>query len=381
MKPIRIMFALAMTVLLSIATAEAGSIKIGFNVPLTGFAAADGKSALNGAELAVEQANAAGGINGDTIELIVYDDQASPKESVPIAHKLIEKDGVSAAISGSYSGSTRAAAGVFQEAGVPYIAAYAVHPDITRAGNYVFRTSFVGEVQGRAGARLIGHTLGAKRVVIITLKNDFGKSLAAGLKSAAADNGIEIVAEYQYSIKDRQFGPIVSKVKSDKPEAIYASGYFFTAGPLVSQLRAAGITVPVIGQEGYDSQKFIDIAGAAAEGIIITTSLNRDSSSKETQDFIREFEKKTGNKADMVAASAHTAVKVIVAALKKAGASDKSALRDAIAATSLTASTGDISFNDLGEVLKDVQVQIVKDGAWREHSVISDPVLLAPPNI
>lgn len=370
-----------MTVLLSIATAEAGSIKIGFNVPLTGFAAADGKSALNGAELAVEQANAAGGINGDTIELIVYDDQASPKESVPIAHKLIEKDGVSAAISGSYSGSTRAAAGVFQEAGVPYIAAYAVHPDITRAGNYVFRTSFVGEVQGRAGARLIGHTLGAKRVVIITLKNDFGKSLAAGLKSAAADNGIEIVAEYQYSIKDRQFGPIVSKVKSDKPEAIYASGYFFTAGPLVSQLRAAGITVPVIGQEGYDSQKFIDIAGAAAEGIIITTSLNRDSSSKETQDFIREFEKKTGNKADMVAASAHTAVKVIVAALKKAGASDKSALRDAIAATSLTASTGDISFNDLGEVLKDVQVQIVKDGAWREHSVISDPVLLAPPNI
>jgi branched-chain amino acid transport system substrate-binding protein len=106
-------------------------------VPLTGFAAADGKSALNGAELAVEQANAAGGINGDKIKLVVYDDQASPKEAVPIAQKLIEKDGVIAAISGSYSGSTRAAAGVFQEAGVPYIAAYAVHPDITRAGNYV----------------------------------------------------------------------------------------------------------------------------------------------------------------------------------------------------------------------------------------------------
>ena len=381
MKRIRIMFALIMGVVLSAATAQAGSIKIGFNVPLTGFAAADGKSALNGAELAVEQANAAGGINGDTIELIVYDDQASPKEAVPIAQKLIEKDGVSAAISGSYSGSTRAAAGVFQEAGVPYIAAYAVHPDITRAGNYVFRTSFVGEVQGRAGAKLIGDTLGAKRVVVITLKNDFGKSLAAGLKSAAADFGIEIVAEYEYSIKDRQFGPIVSKVKSDKPDAIYASGYFFTAGPLVSQLRAAGITVPVIGQEGYDSQKFIDIAGAAAEGIIITTSLNRDSSSKEARDFIREFEKKSGNKADMVAASAHTAVKVIVAALKKTGAGDKSALRDAIAATSLTASTGDISFNDLGEVRKDVQVQVVKDGAWREHSVISDPDLLAPPNI
>ena len=90
MKQVKIISALVIGALLSIATAHAGSIKIGFNVPLTGFAAADGKSALNGAELAVEQANADGGINGDTIELIVYDDQASPKEAVPIAQKLIE---------------------------------------------------------------------------------------------------------------------------------------------------------------------------------------------------------------------------------------------------------------------------------------------------
>ena len=119
-------------------------IKIGFNVPLTGFAAADGKSALNGAELAVAQANEAGGIDGKKIELVVYDDQASPKESVPIAQKLIQKDKVVIGISGSYSGSTRAAAGVFQENKTPYISAYAVHPGITKAGDYVFRTSFVG---------------------------------------------------------------------------------------------------------------------------------------------------------------------------------------------------------------------------------------------
>ena len=133
----------------SLSVANADSVKIGFNVPLTGFAAADGKSALNGAKLAVEQTNQAGGIKGKMIELVVYDDQASPKQAVPIANKLIGKDKVVAAISGSYSGSTRAAAGVFQESGIPYISAYAVHPDITRAGDYVFRTSFMGEVQGR----------------------------------------------------------------------------------------------------------------------------------------------------------------------------------------------------------------------------------------
>jgi branched-chain amino acid transport system substrate-binding protein len=380
MKQQKWMAALAAGLALLLASGvQAATVKIGFNVPLTGFAAADGSSALTGAELAVEQANAAGGINGSMIELVVYDDQASPKEAVPIAQKLIEKDAVVAAISGSYSGSTRAAAGVFQEAGVPYISAYAIHPDITRAGNYVFRTSFVGEVQGRAGAKLIGDTLGLKRVVIITLQNDFGKSLSAGFKEGAARFGIEVVAEHEYSIKDRQFGPIVSTVKSENPDAIYASGYFFTAGPLVSQLRAAGVDVPVIGQEGYDSQKFIEIAGQAAEGIIITTSLDRDSDAAETRDFIREFEKKAGHKTDMVAASAHTAVKVIVAAMRKAGTTDRAKIRDAIAATSLTAATGNISFNALGEVRKDVQVQVVKDGNWHRHSIISDPDLLAPP--
>ena len=367
--------------ILSATTASADSIKIGFNAPLTGFAASDGKSALNGAELAVKHVNAAGGINGDPLELVVYDDQASPKESVPIAQKLIEKDGVVAAVSGSYSGATRAAAGIFQESGVPYISAFAIHPDITRAGNYVFRTSFVGEVQGRAGAKLVGESLGKKRAVIITLKNDFGKSLAAGFKEAAGTYGVKIVAEYEYGIKDRQFGPIVSKLRADKPDVIYASGYFFTAGPLVSQLRAAGIDVPVIGQEGYDSQKFIDIAGPASEGTIITTSLDRDSDAAETRDFISSYEAATGQKSDMVAASAHTAIKVLAAALKSAGSTDRAAIRNAIAATKLTASTGQISFNDLGEVQKAVQVQIVRDGDWHRHSIIDDAVLLAPPTL
>jgi len=357
----------------------ADSVRIGFNVPLTGFAAADGKSALNGAKLAVNQANQAGGINGKMIELVIYDDQASPKQAVPISNKLIEKDKVVAAISGSYSGATRAAAGVFQSAEIPYISAYAVHPEITKAGNYVFRTSFMGEVQGRAGAKLIGATLQRKRVVLITLKNDFGKSLAAGFKEAAGQFNLQIVNEYEYSIKDRQFGPIVAMVKADAPEAIYATGYFFTAGPLVSQLRAAGITVPVIGQEGYDSEQFIKIAGKASEGTIITTSLDRDSNSSETRSFIREFEAMAGHKVDMVAASGHTAMKVLVAAMKKAGTTSPSAIRNAIAQTNLVASTGSISFNDLGEVQKNVQVQVVRDGNFHYHSEIRDQVLLAPP--
>ena len=358
---------------------HADTIKVGFNVPLTGFAAADGKSARIGAELAVEQVNAAGGINGRNLELVIYDDQASPKESAPLAAKLITQDEVVAGISGSYSGATRAAATIYQENGTPYISAYAVHPDITRSGEYVFRTSFMGEVQGRAGAKLVGEMMGKKRVSVITLANDFGKSLEAGFKEKAGEYGIEILGEYDYSIKDREFGPIVSKVKAESPDAIYASGYFFTAGPLVTQLREAGVTAPVIGQEGYDGEMFIKIAGDAAEGVIITTSLDRDSNDPLAQAFITGFQAKSGYPADMVSASTHTAVLVLAEALKQVDPSDKAALRQAIASTSINAATGNISFNKLGEVKKSVQVQVVRDGGWHHFAVISDPVLLAPP--
>ncbi len=354
-------------------------IKIGFNVPLTGFAAADGKSALDGAKLAVSQVNAKGGIDGKQVELVVYDDQASPKEAAPVVTKMIEKDGVIAGVSGSYSGSTRAAASIFQNAKIPYVVAYAIHPDITLTGDYMFRVSAMGEVQGRAGAKLVSD-LGKKKVVIVTIKNDFGQALAAGFKEAAPKLGLTIQNEYEYGLPDRQFGPIASKIKSDNPDIIYASGYFYTAGPLVSQLRSAGITAPIIGQEGYDSDKFIEIAGAAAEGVYVTTSLDRESTSPATVAFLADYRKATSAGPDMVAASSYTAVMVTVEGLRKTGGKGGDALRDALAAGTFDTPIGKLSFNDLHEVAKDVQVQIIKDKAFRRHGVISDPVLLAPPS-
>jgi branched-chain amino acid transport system substrate-binding protein len=353
-------------------------IKIGFNVPLTGFAAADGQSSLNGAKLAVAQANAAGGVHGEKIELVVYDDQASPKEAIPVATKLVEKDQVVGAVSGSYSGSTRAAAGIFQAGKVPYVVAYAIHPDITRTGNFIFRVSAMGEVQGRGGAKLVSN-LGKKKVTLITVKNDFGQALAAGFKEAAPKFGLQITGEYEYAMADRQFGAVVSKVKADDPEVIYASGYFFNAGPLVSQLRAAGITAPIIGQEGYDSDKFIEIAGPASEGTLVTTSLDRDSDVPATKAFLADYRKANNAGADMVAAASFTATSVLIEGLKKSGGKGGEALRAAMAGGTFVTPVGKLTFNDLNEVAKDVQVQVVKDKAFRRHSVISDAVLLAPP--
>jgi branched-chain amino acid transport system substrate-binding protein len=357
----------------------ANTIKIGVNAPLTGFAAADGKSSLNGVKLAVSQINAAGGVLGKQLELVVYDDQASPKHSVPIATKLIEKDNVTLSISASYSGASRAAAGIYQAAKVPYIAAYAVHPEITKAGDYVFRTNMMGVVQGRGGAKLVGEILKKKTAVVIRLNNDFGVSVANGFVEKAAQYGVKILNDYSYSIKDRRFGSIIAKVKADNPEAIYATGYFFTAGPLVSQIRAAGIKVPIIGIDGFDSQNFIEIAQKAAEGVIITTSLNRDSQEPATKNFIEEFEQKFDHKVDMVASTGHTAMQMAAEAIKKAGSLDKAAIKDALFQINIMSSSGQVSFNKLGELIKDIQVQVVRGAHFHYHSIIHDPVLLAPP--
>ncbi|MEI8156045.1 MAG: ABC transporter substrate-binding protein [Burkholderiales bacterium] len=371
-------FALTAVGLALLSGAALADIKIGITVPLTGFAAADGKSALDGAKLAVAQANVKGGINGEKLDMVVYDDQASPKEAVPAATKLIEKDKVVGAVSGSYSGSTRAASPVFQAAQVPYVVSYAIHPDITRSGDFMFRVSAMGEVQGRGGAKLVAN-LGKKKVVLITLKNDFGQSLAAGFKEAAAKFGITIAGEHEYSIQDRQFGALVSAVKAQEPEVIYASGYFYTAGPLVNQLRAAGVTATIIGQEGYDSEKFMEIAGPASEGVLITTSLDRDSANPATKAFLADFKAANNAGADMVAASTYTATQVLIDGLRKTGGKGGAALRDAIAAGTYDSAIGKLTFNDLHEVNKDLQVQVVKDKSFHRHSVISDPVLLAAP--
>lgn len=359
---------------------QAQEIKIGFHAPLTGFAASDGKSALLGAETAVEQINAAGGVLGRKLSLVVLDDQARPDQAVPLANKLIG-EGHKAVISGSYSGPTRAAAGVFHNAKIPYISAYAIHPDITRAGNFVFRTSFMGEVQGRAAAKLIGENLKKKKVTVVYVNNDFGQALFAGFKEVAAKFGVQIASEYSFAMGDRQFGSIVAGVKRDDPEVIYTPSYFFNGGPLVAQLRAGGVTAPIVGTEGIDTEKFIEVAKNAAEGVMVTTSLDRDSKDPEMRRFIDEFQKRNNVPADMVAASTHTAVRVLADAMRRAGtADDPVKIREAIAATKdLQTATGKITFNSLGEVYKAAVIQVVKDGKFRGYATFDDPVLLAPP--
>jgi len=356
-------------------------IKIGFQAPLTGAAATDGVSAKIAAEMARDKINAAGGMLGQNIELVTYDDQAKTEEAVFTANKLIGQDGVKFAVSGSYSASGRAAAPIFQRAGVPFISAYGVHPDITRSGDYVFRGVHLGPPQGRAGAKFVSDDLKLKRVSIITMDNDYGQATFEGFKSVLDQFGIKVLGEYTYSLKDRQFGSIVASVKRDDPEVIYITGYFFTAAPLVSQLRSAGIRAPIVGSQAFDAEKLIQIAGPAVEGVYIVGGLNRDRDSSELKEYLAEFQKRAGYAGENVGATVYSAVRLMADATTRAGTLDPAKVRDALAAThNFPHLAGElVSFNSLREINMPLNVNVVKDGSFRHYAWIDDLKLLAPP--
>ena len=371
----------ALGVGLAVTAPARADIKIGFQIPLTGQAATDGKSAQIAGEMAAEDINAAGGVLGQKVQLVTYDDQAKSDQAIFTANKLIGEDGVKFVVNGSYSASGRAAAPVFQNAGVVMISAYGVHPDITKAGDYNFRLVHLGPPQGAATALYIGKTLGLKKVSTITMDNDYGQATMDGFLAAAPKFGIEVLNKYSYSLKDRQFGSIVASVKRDNPDGVYATGYFFTAGPLVSQLRAAGITVPIVGSQAFDSEKFVEIAGPAADGTYIIDSFDRDRKDETLQKFFAEFKKRAGYPPEGVAAITYSAVRLMADGIKRAGSTDPAKVRDALAATkNFPLLEGNMNgFNSLHEMIMPISVNVIKDGKFKPAGEITDLDAFAPP--
>ncbi len=356
-------------------------VKIGFFAPITGPAAADGESVLNAAKLAVETINKDGGINGRQVELVNYDDAMDSKQAVSIAQKLTTKDGVAAVVSGSYSGTTRASAKIYQDAKIPMISAYALHPDITKTGDYIFRQSFVGPVEGKAGAKVAVDMLKAKRIAILEVDIDFGKALAAGFTEKATQLGAEIVSVDTFATGEKEFTPVLTKIKQLNPDLIYIPGYAAECSQIVRQAKDLGITAKILGTEGMDSTvQFLGVAKDAANGVIITTNMNRDSDRKIVQDFISNYNQKFGHKPDMVAASTYDAFMVLAHVMKQKGVEADKIRQGLTELKDFEAVTGLIKGYTKGEVLKSVQIQIVKDADFHYYGEIADPDIITPPS-
>jgi branched-chain amino acid transport system substrate-binding protein len=361
-------------------------IPIGFFAPITGPAAADGASAKNAVELGLKEVNDAGGINGKKINLIIYDDRLNPQEAVAIANKLIEKDKVIGVVSGSYSGSTRVTAPLFQKAGIPMVAGYAVHPDVTwdpkekKPNDFCFRNGFLGEIEGAAAAEFAVKNLKAKNVSLIFMDNDFGRAISSGFADRAEKLGAKVLTKQMYKFPgEKDFRPYLTRIKEGNPDLIFAAGYYNEAASIVRQAKELGMTSKIMGEEGFDSPKFLEIAGPAAEGVVIATNLDRDDPRPIVQNFLKNYRKAYNEDADMVGASSYDAFMILLNAIKKAGTDPRAIQKGLLETKDYNGLTGKISRFVQGEVVKPVQIQVVKGGKFHRLGVVDNPEVITPP--
>ena len=364
--------------------ASGETIKIGFFCPESAAAAAaDGQSARQSAELAVQICNDNGGINGQQVELVKYDDGLDTTEAANIAEKLISSDQVDAVVSGSYSGPTKVAAPIFQDGGMVMVSAYAVHPDVVNAGNLIFSQSFPGYVKGTAAAEFASKELKAKKVAIVAVDLDFGTEQAEAFKKAAKGLGMEIVSEDYIDIADNDMTSVISKIKGEGVDLIYSVNYYEQAAEVCRQVKAQEVDVDILGTEGADSWQLLETAGDAAQGLYITTNMNRDDESEATQAYIEQYRTTYEMEPDMVGASVYDAFQVLFSAFGEVGTGDSEALAANIAGmTDFATVTGTlIKYTENGSAVKPVQIQKVGDDTLF-HNVMSidDEKIINPDN-
>jgi branched-chain amino acid transport system substrate-binding protein len=354
-------------------------IKIGFFAPESGFAAADGASAYDSAQLAVKDLNAAGGVNGRKLQLVNYDDASDPKQAVTIATRLVTQDKVTAVVSGSYSDQTLAVAPIFQRDSVPMLAAYAINPGIPATGDYIYQQDFNGIVEGRAGAVALVNNLGAKKVAIVAIKNDFGSSLVQGFTEAAKALGATIVATDYNQFGEKDFTPILSRDKSKGATGFYMAQYYTEGQQFINDWNTLGFKYPLVGTEGIDSTtQFFQPVGVKANGLVFTTPFNRDSTEAVVKNYITSFTAAYGHAPDMVGATTYDSFLVLAQAMKAKGTSP-SQIKDGIAATTnFVGTTGTIQKYIKGQVVKAVDLQIIKNGQPHQYATLSDPALITP---
>jgi len=348
-------------------SSQGNVIKIGWFGPLTGWAASDGTSSLRGAQLAVEQINESGGINGKKIKLIYYDDQADPTQAVSVVRKLIEQDQVVGIISGSYSGTTRAAAPIAQNASIPMVVAYAVHPAITQTGDYIFRAIYLGQSLGIGMAKFAYYGLNARTVAIIWDNIDYGTSISTGFITEFRSLGGNITYQNSFSDSTSDFSSIITEIKSlpKQPDLLVGVSYYTQGGQIVAQARAAGLTCKILGPDGWDSEQFLTVGGNAVNGTYIGTDFARDLPSPIVQNFVTTYMNKYGVMPDMLAASTFDAVHILVNAIINAGSLNGNSIRIALTQTHYNGVTGsNITFDQNREVKKPVMIlQVVPNSA------------------
>ncbi|MBN1504178.1 MAG: ABC transporter substrate-binding protein [Candidatus Eisenbacteria bacterium] len=302
---------------------KANEIRIGEFGSLTGTTATFGISTKNAIDLAIEEVNAAGGVNGVPLRVIVEDDQGKPEEANTAVKKLVEQDRVVAVLGEVASSRTLAGAPNCQNAGVPMVTPSSTNPKVTQVGDFIFRVCFIDPFQGMVAAKFSVDSLKAKTAGILRdIKNDYSVGLADYFDSTFTSMGGRVVADESYSEGDIEFKAQLTAIKAKSPDVIFVPGYYTEVGLIARQARELGYDKPLVGGDGWVSDRLIDIGGEALQGCYFVNHFWQGSEDPAVQKFIKAYKDKFGSSPDALAALGYDAANFLVAALKELATQD-----------------------------------------------------------
>jgi branched-chain amino acid transport system substrate-binding protein len=341
------------------------TFRVGCITPLSGEGATYGESTRRGLELASEELNAGGGVNGKRLEIIYEDDQMRSTTATTALQKLVTVDGVSVVIGAFGSSVTLAIAPIAEKNRVVLFSASSTADSIKDAGDYIFRNVPTNSAQGKTAAEFALRHLKSQTASILQMNNDYGISLSASFKSHFEAGGGRVLGTESYNPSSADFRAQLTKVRSQGPDMIFFPGHYQECALILKQAKELGVTGPFVGGDGAYSPELISVAGPAAEGSYYTLmAMGYGVADEEVTRFTSAYRAKYGGEPDVYSAYAYDALMVVADAARRGGfAAD--GIKDALYKTrGFRGVTGITSFDANGEVDKPFGVYEVKSGKF-----------------
>lgn len=359
-------------------------LKIGAFMSLTGDTAQYGISALNGIRMAVEEANARGGVGGHRVELIVQDTRSDAVETEVVVRRLAGEYGVQALVGEIVSSRSLVAARIAQGERVPMLTPSSTSPEVTKQGDYVFRSCYTDPFQGAAIAQFAARTLHARRAaLLIDSGQRYSIELARIIGEEFKRQGGEIISEQSYIEGAGDFSPQLAEVGAARPDVIFVPGYYLEAGLLARQAKELGLPAPLVGGDGWDSPRLYEIGGQSLAGDFFSTHFSADDPDPQVQRFVEDYRRLFNNAPDAFAATAYDAARIMLAACERAASLDRAVIRAALAETrDFYGVTGTVTFNSERNAVKPIVIVRIGDAGRQSveaHIMPSDIAPLATP--
>jgi branched-chain amino acid transport system substrate-binding protein len=350
----------AVCLVLSCKKKESDSVSIGAIFPLSGPVAFYGNESRDGAQLAIDEINAAGGLLGKKLVLLSEDDEGDAAKAVNAFTKLTTRDKVSFIIGSSTSGPTQAMSTLAQSSKVVLISPSATNINVTKAGDYIFRACFIDPFQGVVGADFAYSTLGSRRAAVLyDAGADYNTGLADSFKNQYKALGAQLVADEAYQTGDVDFNAQITRIKSGNPDVVYLPNYYNDVSLQAKQLRDQGVTCALIGGDGWDS--LTDNAGDEILNGFWSSGFASDTTDPKGVAFVKAFQTKYNRLASQFAALGYDTMMLVIDGIKASGSIDPSVVKDAMAKISGSYVTGNIRYDSDRNPIKGAAIlEIVK---------------------